>query len=228
VPAHYVGHPLLDQLAQPPASDQAAAVRARPTLCLLPGSRRADIAANLPGMAQVAAALRAEQPDLRVVLPHRDPRRSPLIRQLLADAGAGFVEHREGELAPWLAGARLVLAKSGTGSLEACLYGNPVVVVYQLQSWLATLGYHNILSVPFIAAANLIAGRAVVPEFCFHRRRGWGRVLDAARELWQDGDRRRRCIDDLAAVRARLGAGGATGRAAAIVARFVARQPRQP
>jgi lipid-A-disaccharide synthase len=223
VPAHYIGHPLLDELQRAPADPQAVAgVRARPTLCLLPGSRRSDIAANLPGMLRTARALRGEVTDLRVVLPHRDPRRTAAIRELLAAHGGDFVEHHEGPLAPWLAGSRLVLAKSGTGSLEACLHGVPVVVAYQLRSVLATIGYHNILSVPFIAAANLIANRRVVPEFCFHHPGGWDGVLDAARVLWRDGPARSECIDGLREVRRRLGEPGATARVAALVRAFLA------
>ncbi|MGB3967824.1 MAG: hypothetical protein WBO45_13915, partial [Planctomycetota bacterium] len=174
VPAAYIGHPLLDELAAhpvPAAPPNTAATG--PTLVLMPGSRRAEIAANLPGMLRVATALRARDPAMRVVAPHKNPARTSLIRELLAQHGADFVEVHDGPLAPWLATARLVLAKSGTGSLEACLHQVPTIVVYQLRGVLATLGYHNILSVPWIAAANLIAGARVVPEHCFHGEHGW-------------------------------------------------------
>lgn len=225
VPARYVGHPLLDELERHPADPKALAeVQARPTLCLLPGSRRREILANLPGMLQAARELRAARPDVHVVLPHRDPRRSELIRALLAEHDAGFVAHHCGPLAAWLAGARVVLAKSGTGSLEACLHGTPTVVVYQLRGPLATLGYHNILSVPFIAGANLVAGRAVVPEFCFHRPQGWRDVSAAVQELWTDGPRRRQALADLAEVRQRLGRPGATDRVADLLRRFLRRK----
>lgn len=223
VPAAYIGHPLLDELARAPIDDAAlAAARARPTLVLLPGSRRAEIAANLPGMLRVARDLRDAHPELRVVLPHRDPRRTGILQALLREHDAPWVEHEEGPLAPWLAGARLVLAKSGTGSLEACLHGAPTIVVYRLRGLLATLGYHNILAVPWIAAANLIAGRAVVPEHCFHGDHGWDAVLADARRLWRDDAARDAMRRDLAAVRARLGEPGATARAAAFVRSFLA------
>lgn len=222
VPAAYIGHPLLDELDRnPPDPAAVAAVRATRTLVLLPGSRRAEITTNLPGMLRVASALRADDPDLRVVLPHKNPRRTELLRAELARHGATFVEHHEGPLAPWLAGARLVLAKSGTGSLEACLHQNPTIVVYQLKGMLSTLGYHNILSVPWIAAANLIAGRRAVPEFCFHHAGGWDDVLAAARALWRDGTERDAAVAALREVRQRLGAPGATARTAAIVRRFL-------
>ncbi len=222
VPAAYIGHPLLDELADaPPAPAEVREVRARRTLVLLPGSRRAEIEANLAGMLRVAERLRGDDPDLRVVVPHKNPRRAELIRAILAAGGAAHVEHHEGPLSPWLAGAHLVLAKSGTGSLEACLHGNPTVVVYRLSGPLAALGYRNILSVPFIAGANLIAGRAVVPEHCFHGDDGWGDVERDARQLWSDEDARRIHRRGLDEVRRRLGEPGATARVAAIVRRFL-------
>ncbi len=222
IPAAYIGHPVLDELAAHPVDETAAAaVRSRPTLVLLPGSRRAEIAANLAGMVDVARRLRQATPDLRVVLPHKDPRRTQLLRESLASIGADFVEHHEGPIATWLAGARLVLAKSGTGSLEACLYGNPTIVVYQRQGAMNSFAFHFLLSVPWIAPANLAMGRRIVDEFCFRDPSGWQTVGDAAERLWRDGDARTQAIADLAALRVRLGAAGATGRSAAIVREFL-------
>jgi lipid-A-disaccharide synthase len=222
VPASYIGHPLLDEMAQNPLDPAAvAAVRATRTLVLMPGSRRAEITANLPGMLRIARALRAREPSLRVVLPHKNPRRTALLREQLHAHDGAFVEHHEGPLGTWLAGAHLVLAKSGTGSLEACLHGAPTIVVYRLRGMLSTLGYHNILSVPWIAGANLIAGRTVVPEHCFAGEDGWMRVLADAERLWFDDLARAQALADLAAVRARLGPAGATARTARIVTRFL-------
>jgi lipid-A-disaccharide synthase len=222
VPASYIGHPLLDELAQaPPDPNAVAAVRATRTLVLMPGSRRGEIATNLPGMLRVAAALRALDPSLRVVLPHKNEGRTALLRELLATHDAAWVEHHSGPLSPFLAGAWLVLAKSGTGSLEACLQRAPTIVVYQLRGMLATLGYHNILSVPFIAAANLIAGRRIVPEHCFAGDGGWQRVQADAERLWSDPEARRTMLADLDELRARLGAPGATARTATIVRHFL-------
>ncbi len=222
VPASYIGHPLLDDLAMsPPDANAVAAVRATRTLVLLPGSRSAEITNNLPGMLTIAKALRARDPQLRVIAPHKNPRRTALIRELLAQHDAAFVEHHEGPLATWLAGAHLILAKSGTGSLEACLHGVPTIVVYQLHGMLSTLGYHNILSVPWIAAANLIAGQRVVPEHCFAGERGWQRVQQEAERLWSDEGAREAAIAGLTVVRRRLGQPGATARVAHIVRTFL-------
>ena len=90
------------------------------------------------------------------------------------------------------------------------------------------MGYHNILSVPFVAAANLIAAREVVPEFCFHGEDGWDRVAAAAQRLWSDGDARRNCEAGLAEVKARLGGPGATQCTASIVRAFFERTVSKP
>jgi lipid-A-disaccharide synthase len=223
VPARYIGHPLLDELdTNPPSAEAVAEAGSSPTLVLLPGSRRGEIEANLPGMLQTAARLQADHPGrARVVVVHKDPRRTELIETLLQQhAPTADVHLHVGPISAWLRGARVVLAKSGTGSLEACLHGNPVVVVYQLRGLLGTLGYHNILSVPYIAAANLVAGRRIVPEFCFHGQDGWQRVGEAVEQLWREGTARDEAVRGLAEMRNRLGAPGATERARRIVSAF--------
>lgn len=84
-----------------------------------------------------------------------------------------------------------------------------------------SFAFHFLLSVPWIAPANLAMGRRIVDEFCFRDPSGWQTVGDAAERLWRDGDARTQAIADLAALRVRLGAAGATGRSAAIVREFL-------
>ena len=225
VAAGYIGHPLLDGLAAGPVDTSTAPNHAgRPVLVVLPGSRSAEIRANLPGLVQVAARAREAVAGLRVAVVHRDERKAATVRAMLAELGAADVEVHVGPVAPWLARARAVVAKSGTGSLEACLHGAPTVVVYRLVNPLAVWGYRNLVQVPFIAAANLVAGRAVVPEFCFHGMHHWHQVAEATVDLLRDGPTREACLAGLREVRERLGAPGATGRVAAIVRRFLMSQ----
>lgn len=232
VPAHYIGHPLLDELERErPDPKAVAAVRAERTLVILPGSRSKEIRVNLPGQLRVVQELREAEPELRAVVVHRDPKREALIREVMTGAQAPDgapkdralnhgVEVAIGPIGQWLAGAHLVLAKSGTGSLEASLHGTPTLVVYQTDGAFSQWIFRNSVTVPFIGAANLIAGREIVPEFIFADPARWGDVAKAARKLWQPGEDRAVCLENLSHMRRELGRGGASGKAAAILARF--------
>jgi lipid-A-disaccharide synthase len=215
--SEYVGHPLLDREAP------AATAREPSLLCLLPGSRRSEIEGNVPALVAIARRLRRDHPELRCVLPHADERRAPLLRALLArEQASGEFELRSGPLGPTLAAAHVVLAKSGTGSLEATLHGAPTVVFYRMRGRIGPLLRRRYLTVPFIAAANLIAGRAVVPEFCFANDAGWHDVEAAARALLAAGPPRDAALAGIAEVRARLGEPGASRRAARWLQRYLA------
>lgn len=224
----YVGHPLLDELAaHPPDETTVEAARAVPTLVLMPGSRRKEIAHHLEPMLRVAERLRRTRPDLRVVIPHRDPRRAAMVREELARLGAlENVEVHEGDPAPWLRGARAVLAKSGTGSLEACLHGTPTVVVYAIRGAFARFMLRRMLTVPFFAGANLCMARCIVPEIAVEADAQWdGEVHDPLARLLDDGPDRARCLSDLAALRERLGEPGASERAARWILPFCQTAP---
>jgi lipid-A-disaccharide synthase len=145
---------------------------------------------------------------------HRDPQREAQIRAILRREGADFVEFGLGQVAEKLAAARVVLAKSGTGSLEAALAGAPTVVVYRVANAFMSFAYRNYLSVPWFAAANLVAARSVLPERCFHTDEAWGWVAGQVEELWPYDAPRLRCLDQLADVQHRLGEPGASARAA--------------
>ncbi len=229
--SEYVGHPLLDELAaHPPDEDATARARAVPTLVLMPGSRRKEIAHHLEPMLRVAERLRGSRSDLRIVVPHRDRERAALVREELGRLGAlDRVEVHEGDPAPWLKGARVVLAKSGTGSLEACLHGTPTVVVYAIHGPFARFVLHRMLTVPFFAGANLCMARRIAPEIAVERDAQWnGDVHDAVARLLDDGPDRDRCLEDLAALRTRLGEPGASARAAQWIAPFCSSETDLP
>lgn len=219
VTAEYVGHPLLDQLELPSADHTTE--RADAWLCLLAGSRRSEIANNIPHLVEMARRLRPDFPNLRFVAPHTVERRAAMIRSLLRDHGAeDLIEVHVGPLTPWLRGSRAVLAKSGTGSLESCLHGAPTVVVYQTKGWFAGWAYERLITTPWIALPNLIAGRDVVPEHVFQTEAGWQRAEESLRELLAEGPARQECLDGLREVRAQLGEAGASDRVASWITEF--------
>jgi lipid-A-disaccharide synthase len=220
VRATFVGHPLVE-LAQP-APDPRAFLAAqgldpgRPVLAVLPGSRRQEIAYNLPPIAGALRLLRTKRPELQLALavaPGLDPR-------LFEAALSGLPVARVGGGAHALMGAaRAGIIASGTATVEAALLDLPAVVVYRLSPLSYALG-RPFVRLPHYAMANLIAGRRVVSELV----QGDFRPEPVAREvlsLLDDGAHRASVLAGLAEVRVHLGTGGASARAAEIVAQIL-------
>jgi lipid-A-disaccharide synthase len=220
VRATFVGHPLVD-LAKP-ARDPSAFLSEhgldpnRPVLAVLPGSRRQEIAYNLPPIAGALRLLRTKRPELQLALavaPGLDPR-------LFEAALSGLPVARVGGGAHALMGAaRAGIIASGTATVEAALLDLPAVVVYRLSPLSYALG-RPFVRLPHYAMANLIAGRRVVSELV----QGDFRPEPVAREvlsLLDDGARRASVLAGLAEIRVHLGTGGASARAAEIVAQIL-------
>jgi lipid-A-disaccharide synthase len=74
---------------------------------------------------------------------------------------------------------------------------------------------------PNVSLVNLVLGRPVVPEL-IQREANPERIADAAERLLTDGELRNQMRRALAELRERLGASGATGRAASEVAAMLA------
>ena len=216
VPVTFVGHPLVDLVG--PAEGRADFLRGlgvspeRDVVAVLPGSRPQEIAHNLPGIAGAVAILHARRPDLEFLLPVAPSIDAALLEPALRGLPVRLVPDGA---RPVLGACRAAIVASGTATVEAALLGAPMVVVYRLSALTHFLG-RRLIQVPHVAMVNLIAGRRVVPELIqgdFTPER----VADEVTALLPDGPRRSAMLQDLAEVRSRLGAGGASLRAARAV-----------
>jgi lipid-A-disaccharide synthase len=159
----FVGHPLVDGLAAAPTREIArrrlGVASADPVLGLLPGSRRHEVDRLLPAMAEAAAHVVAMFPGARVVLG-----RAPTIdREDVVRGVDGIVDVVEGATHDVIAASDLLLAASGTVTLEAALLGTPMVVCYRA-SMTTELMARLLVQIPWISLANISLGRTVVPE----------------------------------------------------------------
>jgi lipid-A-disaccharide synthase len=220
VPVTFVGHPLVD-LARP-ASDPAAFLSAegldpaRPVLAVLPGSRRQEVAHNLPPIAGALRLLVQRRSELQVALavaPSLDP---TLFDRELAGLPVKRIAGHTHEI---LGASSAGIVASGTATVEASLMDLPMVVVYRVSPLTYALG-RPFVRVPHYAMANLLAGREVVKELIQGGFRPEA-VSDEVLALLEDPGRRELVRRGLSEIRARLGPPGASGRAAAVVARFL-------
>jgi lipid-A-disaccharide synthase len=225
VSVRFVGHPLVDLVA--PAPDRAAFLRrqgldpGRPVLAVLPGSRAKEIAHNLPPIAEALRRIQRERPRVQFLLAV-----APSIEPGALAPGLEGVPVRmvSGATHAVLGACDAAVVASGTATVEAALLGAPMVVVYRLSALTYHLG-RRLVRVPHYAMANLIAGQRLVPELIQSEFTA-ARVASEATRLLEDEAVRARMKEGLDEVRARLGAPGASARAAEEVREFLDRPSR--
>ena len=158
VTARYVGNPSRQSVGKLLDSNAKLCDTARPYIALLPGSREAEIARNLPIMCRAVALLPAPWRAVIAGAPsidraHYTPYLSERI-ELVTD-----------ETLPLLAGASAALVTSGTATLETALIGTPQVVAYRLPiGRLARWAFDHLLPIRYFSLVNLIAESPVVEE----------------------------------------------------------------
>ena len=221
VPADFVGHPLADVVAATSTRGEFAARHGidarRKIVALLPGSRIGEMQRHMPILLDACRRLdRDLSPEFLLAAT------PSLAAQAAKDCEASGVRIRvvTGETYNALAAADCALVSSGTATVECALLGTPMVVFYRV-SRLSALVMRFMLRTPFIAMANLIAARRVVPELVQNDFTSANLEAEARRLLTvpavSDGMRA-----GLAEVRQKLGGGGAIERAADIIASALA------
>ncbi len=168
IPCRFVGHPLADELPLQPDRDAARAglgiASDTTVLAVLPGSRGGEVAALAPLFLEVVRRLKATHPALHVLMPAANSERMVQLKALLAQTQDLPVTLVQGESREVMAAADAVLLASGTATLEAMLLKRPMVVAYRMSSlsWALVI---RLVQTPFAALPNILAGKALVPEF---------------------------------------------------------------
>ena len=220
VEVEHVGHPLVDEIPPYPQAWSSVPDSETPEsfhIALLPGSRRGEVERLYPLLLNAGKMLAQRFPvQLRVI-------RAPTIDEETlregADAADVEVEIVSAGRRRAIADSHLALCASGTATLEVGLLGTPMVVVYRMG--LATYMLARLMvRIPHISLVNLVLQRGAVPELIQGQATQEG-VAAAAAEILTDRSRCQTMLADLEEVRRRLGAGGASRRAAAATAEFL-------
>lgn len=225
----YVGHPLTERLGslRPAAGERRAlGPGVKPTLVVLPGSRRSEIGGLLGRFGDAVRRIVDAVGPVELVLP-AVPHLLDEIREGVA-AWAVQPEIVTGEAATYAAfrRAHAALAASGTVTLELALAAVPMVVAYRVDPLIRP--FKGILQVDSIVLANLILGDNVIPEFLDGRATP-DRLAAAVIPLLSDTPERRRQLAAFDRIEAAmvLDHGTPSSRAADVVLETVARAPAE-
>ena len=217
VPCTFVGHPLLDDVAQSYDRDRLRAAYGIPrdarVIGLLPGSRTGEVKGLLPVFLEAARLLQRDRP-IRLILAVAETVDQEAIKRTCDEAGMDV------RLVPQdpngvMAASDLLFIASGTATLQAAIIGTPMVIAYKLP-WFTYLLARLLVRVDSIGLANIVAGKPFIPELIQHRATPQN-LADEARRILDDAARREGMRAEMARVRSLLGALGASARAAAAV-----------
>lgn len=166
LPVTFVGHPLLE-MALPSMSKEAFQDEFEldhnlRTVGLFPGSRKREIDSLLPVMLESAKLLQERFPDLQFILPLASSvDRETVDRQVSASGVAVTVV--EGKNYDVMQTCDVIIAASGTVTMEIALFGVPMVIVYKASPLTFAIGI-RLLNVEHVGICNIVAGERIVPE----------------------------------------------------------------
>jgi len=165
--AVWVGHPLLDRIAEAPDKTQArlnlGLAPSDTIVTLLPASRQQEIKSLLPVICAAAQQILQQMPKIKFLMPiSLSSYRSAIIAKV-AEYNLP-VEFIDNQTLDAIAAADLAIAKSGTVNLEIALLNIPQVVIYRIHPLTAWIGRRVGFKIPLMSPPNLVLDRMVVPE----------------------------------------------------------------
>lgn len=170
VPVTYVGHPLAEILRTTPdrkaMREQLRLPAAAKVIAMLPGSRAAEVEHLAALFIETASRIAAGAPGTQFLVPlvsrqTREIFEAALYRRPTEELNLTVLF---GHAHDAMTAADLVLAASGTATLEAALIGRPVVIAYRmprLSWWIMNRRPY----LPYVGLPNVVAGEFVAPEF---------------------------------------------------------------
>ncbi len=215
VRAVYVGNPVAARLpatAEPGVFRRALGLDVgRPTLAVLPGSRRGELRRCLVPLVDSAALVAKDHPGLQVVVPLAPGVDGAAVAAAFRARGLEPVLVA-GQAAEVVGASDVALVTSGTAALEAGLMLRPLVVVYRVSALSAFLA-RLLVRVSYVSLVNLLAGRRLIPEL-LQGALTPANVLREVRRVWDEGPERQAMLLGLGEVKAQLGQKDASEQAA--------------
>lgn len=212
----FVGHPLVDTVR---ASQGIQEFRqkydiddSKIIIGLLPGSRKGEIKAILPDFIAAARLLRQQDKDITFILPLAPSLNQEDLNLTTVetnDLNIRIIRHERYNV---MAACDLVMAASGTVTLELAILQTPMVVAYRISPLTYFFG-RRLIKIKYASLVNLVAGREVVRELLQDDLSAENMQRELKR-IWPGSPQYKQAQQELAEVSASLGAPGASNNAA--------------
>ena len=215
IPVTFVGHPLLDtnldyrkEVFEKPGNDI-------PVIGLLPGSRDREIARHLPIMLGAAQILLKRIKNVKFIVSLAPDVKRKTVEEIVNKyKGDADLEIVSAHVRKIFERSKVVVAASGTVTLESAIYGTPMVIIYKVSPISYWFG-RAMIQVKHIGLVNLISGKKIVPEL-LQDQASPARIADTVFDMLSDAPGLKKLRLELLQVKHALGGPGASERVADI------------
>jgi lipid-A-disaccharide synthase len=166
IPVICAGHPLVDAVKNSLSNKQAKIKVGlklnRRVIGLFPGSRRSEIENLLPVMLDAAERIQQRNKNVDIVLPLAPGIDETFLNSILAKSivPVKIVSDKFYQLT---AACDVIVAASGTATLEIALLGVPHFIAYRV-SPISYQVLSRLVKIPYVGLCNIVTGKAVVLE----------------------------------------------------------------
>jgi lipid-A-disaccharide synthase len=231
--ATYVGHPYFDQLRTEQLDERFLAKLQSgqgPLVVILPGSRTQEVKSNFIPFLKAARLVKQHVPDARFAVAAYKATHAEWIRRRTAHADLP-IDIYVGRTAELIHSAHCAMAVSGSVSLELLYHTTPTVILYQVSRF-AYFAQQFFRKVRYITLVNLLTtddlfprkvahydpadpadARVLMPEYVSCEDKSPQLAAHIVEWISQPA-KRKRLVAEMAALKERVGQGGASRRAA--------------
>ncbi len=224
--AEYVGHPLISQLPVHPDKEEFIKENHldpnKKIVGIFPGSRKMEINYLLPIFLKTVCKINEHSGKVQFCIAQAPNLPDKLFDKYLENfvqknnLDIKLLKNRNHAL---LANSDVVIAASGTITLEATLYNTPIVISYK-GPYIAYLVYLLIRYIKFAALPNIIAGKEVVKEFIQHKANP-ELIANEVLALLHNKNKREKMIYEMGQIREQLGDKIASREVAGIINQYL-------
>ncbi len=212
VETHFVGHPLLDAIADLPDLSVEKFktennLNGKEIIALLPGSREQEV----NKMLEIMLSIRPYFKDYQFVIAGA-PSLPKEFYEKFVDESVHFVSNKTYDL---LRCSKAALVTSGTATLETALLNIPEVVCYRSSRISYEIGKRVVKNIKYISLVNLIMDQEIVTEL-IQKDLNTSRLVKEL-QLILEGEQRTKMLNNFSLLREKLGGKGASNTAAEII-----------
>ncbi len=218
IDVRYVGHPLLDGVGEQYDVDAyhqrynlAPVTPTSPIIGLFPGSRENELKYSFPTIVATAQRIQETYPAAEFILPLAPGVDQTALSVTLDAAGVAVVFVCD-DIYETAAACDVVLCVSGTVTLQVALVATPMVILYKAAPLTYIIGKH-LVSVEHFGLPNIVAGKTVVQEF-LQDEANPDTLFAEVDSILSNEKYRQQMIDDLTAVKSKMGEPGCSSRVA--------------